>query len=368
VTHLTGRDPETYDVLEVSTSGGRITSVNRHESTGEFPWISAGLVDLQVNGYAGFDINSDDLSLDTLLGLRNALREVGVTTFVPTVVTGSRSRVRHAVATVSSARKANPALATAIPFVHLEGPYISAQDGPRGCHDAALVRPPDVAEFDDWQAAGDGVIGMVTFSPHWPNSADFVRALRKRKILVAIGHTHATPDQIHAAADVGASFSTHLGNGAHATLPRHPNYLWSQLADDRLTAGFIADGHHLPADTFTAMLRAKGLDRAYLVSDVVAAGGLPPGRYQLPVGGDVDVTEDGQLVVAGTPYLAGAAAPLSHGVATAMDLAGLPLADALCLAVRNPGRIAGTAGLQVGAPADVITFEDGMRDIVVSEW
>lgn len=325
-----------------------------------------GLVDLQVNGYAGFNVN--DISSGTLAGLRGALREVGVTTFVPTVVTGSRDHVRHTVSAVAAARKTDPALATAIPFVHLEGPYISAEDGPRGCHDALLVRPPELAEFDDWQAAGEGVIGMVTYSPHWPDSVDFARALRKRGVRVAIGHTHATPVQIHAAADAGASFSTHLGNGAHATLPRHPNYLWSQLADDRLTAGFIADGQHLPADTFTAMLRAKGLDRAYLVSDVVAAGGMPPGRYRLPVGGEVEVTADGRLVVAGTPYLAGASAPLSHGVSTAMDLAGLSLADALRLATTNPGRLAGTAGLRVGAPADVITFTSGLRDIAVSDW
>jgi N-acetylglucosamine-6-phosphate deacetylase len=344
---------------------GIITSVDRYESAGDFPWISTGLVDLQVNGYAGFDVN--DISSETLPGLRNALREVGVTTFVPTIVTGTRDHVRHTMSTVAAARKADPALATAIPFVHLEGPYISAEDGPRGCHDAALVRPPELAEFDDWQAAGEGVIGMVTYSPHWPDSADFVRALCQRGVRVAIGHTHASTEQIHEAADAGASFSTHLGNGAHATLPRHPNYLWSQLADDRLTAGFIADGQHLSADTFTAMLRAKGLDRAYLVSDVVAAGGMPPGHYHLPVGGNVEVTADGRLLVAGTPYLAGASAPLSQGVATAMNLAGLSLADALRLATTNPGQIAGTAGLRVGAPADVMTFTAGLHDIVVSE-
>ncbi len=339
-------------------SGGRITDIARHRSDGDFPWICAGLVDLQVNGYAGFDVNAEDVSVDTLAGLRESLRSVGVTTFVPTIVTNSHERIRHAVATISLARKADPALALAMPYAHLEGPYISAEDGPRGCHDATFVRPPDIAEIDQWQAAGDGVIGMVTISPHWPVAEDFVRALVKRGIRVAVGHTHATPEQVHAAAEAGARFSTHLGNGAHATLPRHPNYLWSQLADDRITAGFIADGQHLSADALTAMLRAKGPDRAFLVSDVVAAGGMPPGRYHLPVGGDVEVTADGRLVVAGTPYLAGASAPLTHGVATVMRLAGLSLAEALRLATDIPGRIAGTAGLRVGAPADVITFTE----------
>jgi N-acetylglucosamine-6-phosphate deacetylase len=173
----------------------------------------------------------------------------------------------------------------------------------------------------------------------------------------AIGHTHALPEQVTRAADAGAELSSHLGNGAHAVLPRHPNYLWAQLADDRLTAGFIADGHHLPADTFKAMLRAKGIDRAHLVSDSTALGGMPPGRYRTPVGGEVELSPEGRLSSAGTPFLAGAARTLADGVATAAAMAGLPLASALRLATANPGRFAGARGtLRPGAAADLITF------------
>jgi N-acetylglucosamine-6-phosphate deacetylase len=161
--------------------------------------------------------------------------------------------------------------------------------------------------------------------------------------------------------DAGARYSTHLGNGAHAMLPRHPNHIWAQLADDRLTAGFIADGFHLPRDTFLAMLRAKGPDRAFLVSDTAALAGMPPGRYSSIVGGEVELTAEGRLGIVGTPYLAGAARSLLECVGVAHAAFGLPLEAAVQLATLAPARIAATPGGRVdaGDPADlvIVTFE-----------
>ena len=104
-------------------------------------------------------------------------------------------------------------------------------------------------------------------------------------------------------------------------LPRHPNQLWTQLADDRLHAGFIADGHHLPADTFRAMLRAKGVERSHLVSDVTALGGMPPGRYRTPVGGEVELSEDGRLSLRRHP-VPGGRVPFAGGRGGDRDLDG----------------------------------------------
>jgi N-acetylglucosamine-6-phosphate deacetylase len=174
---------------------------------------------------------------------------------------------------------------------------------------------------------------------------------------VALGHTIASPERIREAAEAGARLSTHLGNGAPAMLPRHPNFIWAQLADDRLTASFIADGHHLPGDTLKAMLGAKTLARAILVSDAAALGGMPPGRYRSAIGGEVDVAESGRLSVAGTPYLAGAGCLLDQNVAGAVNLAGLPLGEALRLASSSPGAFAGGRGrLEPGARADLVQF------------
>ncbi|MFI6831443.1 N-acetylglucosamine-6-phosphate deacetylase [Kribbella sp. NPDC050241] len=354
---LSGRDPWSGETLHLEYVDGLISRIERAPGDADLPWISRGLVDLQVNGYAGYDLNGDDLSVDTVRGLREALRRVGVTVFVPTLITASPERNRRALGIVAEARRQDAEVAAAVPFVHLEGPHISDQDGPRGAHDAAFVRPPDLAEFELCQDVSDGLVGLITVSPHWPDSADFIAEVVAAGTRVAVGHTHADGAQIRAAAEAGATLSTHLGNGAHAQLPRHPNYLWAQLAEDRLSAGFIADGHHLPADTFVAMVRAKGLDRSFLVSDSVATGGRPPGVYSSSVGGEVELTDDGRLVVRGTPYLAGAAAPLADGVAWAAAAFSLP--EALTMAVTTPRRIIdGTDGrLRPGVPVeDVITF------------
>ncbi|HEU0257070.1 MAG TPA: amidohydrolase family protein, partial [Microbacteriaceae bacterium] len=267
-----GRDPRSGACLAVTVTDGRVRLVEPAATTTTegLPWVSPGLTDLQVNGFHGHELNDPSLSTEAIDALRRALRAEGVTTFVPTVISGSRDHTAAILRALARARRQSTALREAIPYVHLEGPYISAEEGPRGCHDPRHIRRPDADEFAAWQEQAEGAIGMVTLSPHWAEAIDFTARLHRAGVRVSIGHTHAGPERIAEAVAAGARFSTHLGNGAHATLPRHPNYLWAQLADRRLTAGFIADGHHLDGATLTAMLRAKGLAHAFLVSDVTS--------------------------------------------------------------------------------------------------
>lgn len=364
---ITGRDPATGRSLAVTVADGRVAAIEDGPA-GETAWLSAGLVDLQVNGFAGHDLNGGGLVPETVARLAAVLRADGVTSFLPTLITASEASITTALSAIAAARVADPLVAHAIPAVHVEGPHISPEDGPRGAHPRDQVRPPDLAEFDRWQAACGGLVGLVTLSPHHDGAPDYIRGLVARGVHVSIGHTDASPAQIAAAVEAGAALSTHLGNGIAATLPRHPNPIWSQLAEDRLTAGFIADGHHLPAEVLKAMLRAKGLDRSVLVSDAAALGGLAPGLYDQPIGGRVELAADGRLGLAGTPFLAGAARPLKQDVALAIEMAGIPLADALRLATLNPGRFVGGRGvLAVGAPADLLRFRwaPGDRDLAI---
>ncbi|HTM77036.1 MAG TPA: amidohydrolase family protein [Devosia sp.] len=353
---ITGLDPATGQPIAVDITDGRIAAI-RAEPSAQQLYLAPGLIDLQVNGYGGIDLNADGVTPEQVLALTQALGRLGVTTFLPTLITGSEARIIGGLKAIGEARRQSELVRHAVPFVHVEGPSISPMDGPRGAHPLPHVRAPSLAEFTRWQDASDGLVGLVTLAPEYGEAPDYIRALSKAGVVVALGHSAALPEHIEAAAAAGALLSTHLGNGAAAMLPRHPNFIWSQLADDRLTATFITDGHHLPAATFKAMLRAKGLERAVLVSDSVSLGGMPPGRYEQPVGGTVEVSADGRIGVADTPYLAGAGMPLNGNVAMAIRMAGLSLADGLRLATANPGKFVGGRGrLKVGAAADLIRF------------
>ncbi len=153
--------------------------------------------------------------------------------------------------------------------------------------------------------------------------------------------------------------STHLGNGAHPIMQRHPNYIWDQLADDRLTASFIVDGIHLPASFLKSALRAKGVPRSVLVTDASTPAAAAPGRYALGEQA-IDLTDDGRVVLAGTDRLAGSALRMDHGVRNLVTLAGLTLAEAVTMATINPARVGKVEGRQqglaVGERADFVVF------------
>ncbi|WP_216207159.1 N-acetylglucosamine-6-phosphate deacetylase [Amycolatopsis aidingensis] len=348
--------------VKVEWQGPVITAVSRLDAAPDaLPLLAPGLVDLQVNGYGGLDVNAESITADTVIQLSHLLASYGVTTWLPTVVTAAEERIAEALRCVTRARAADPIVARAIPSVHVEGPFISDQPGARGVHDASLVRPLDVDEVSRWLRAGP--VGVVTISPHGEHAAEQVRQLTRLGVVVAIGHTHASPDEVSAAVSAGATLSTHLGNGIPTTLPRHPNVIWRQLADDRLSAGLIADGHHLPFDTLEVMLRAKGVDRAFLVSDATEIGGRPPGRYRTAVGSVVELGQDQRLSEVGSDLLAGAAAGLLDGVRNLVRGTSFALHDALVLATRNPARLApgvrpGVGEFQVGGPADLVVLDD----------
>ena len=367
---FTGRDPKTGRGIAVVVQDGRILEIMPEISPDEL-FLSAGLVDLQVNGFGGLDFNREDLSPKVVHDICVMLAGLGTTTFLPTLITASESSIVRALSVIAKAREAYPLVAQMAPGVHIEGPSFAPEDGPRGAHPLAHIRAPSLGEFGRWQeAAGKDLIKLVTLAPEYPGAESYIRALTKNGVHVAIGHTAATPDDIRRAVAAGAVLSTHLGNGAAAMLPRHPNFIWTQLAEDSLTATFIADGHHLPSDTFKAMLRAKGLDRSILVSDSVSLAGMAPGIYEETVGHRVELRADGRIGIAGTPYLAGAGLPLSANVAIAARMAKMPLASALAMATVNPGRfLDGRGRLAVGDRADIVRFSwaDGDDRLVVAD-
>ena len=325
----------------------------------EEPLSGPGLVDLQVNGYRGFDVNSDDVTSETIVELTRALWREGVTTFLPTIITASEEKIRHCLDAVGRARRSDPLVAHSIAGVHVEGPFIAAADGPRGAHDASHVRPPDLEELRHWQESSEGLVRIVTVAPELPGAIEFTSAASDMGVHVSIGHCAPSAEQVRAAVRAGAVSSTHLGNGAHPMLPRHPNHIWAQLASDELIAMLIADGRHLPADTLTVMIRAKTPRKCILTSDSAALAGLPPGEYATPVGGSVTVEPGGGLSLTGTSLLAGSGRSLRECVNWAYEFLPFSSQEILTMATLNPARMIGAAS-RVEATGDIVSTYDGV--------
>jgi N-acetylglucosamine-6-phosphate deacetylase len=298
----------------------------------EFP----GLFDLQVNGFGGIDFNAPGLTRDAVSEALERMQRTGVTRCLPTLITSSFEQFAASAGVLASV--SSPALAG----IHMEGPYLSPEDGARGAHPRESVRPASVEDFARRQDAAGGRIVLVTLAPEVPGALALIERLATIGVRVAIGHTAATPQQIGDAVAAGATLSTHLGNGCAQVLPRHPNVIWEQLATDDLLASFIVDGHHLPPATVKAMVRAKDPERTILVTDAIAAAGSPPGRYTI---GDVTCTlaADGRVSLPGTPYLAGSSLTLDLAIANTVRFTGLPIDSVIPMASTLPARYLGTA-------------------------
>lgn len=364
---ITAREPSAGRTLALTISDGTITAVDVVDIPATH-WLSPALIDIQVNGYGGFDFNAPEPAADTAAGAIVALRSAGVGLCCPTVTTGSYEQIGQSLRAIAGACEQDAAVAHAVAGIHLEGPYISPLDGPRGAHPLAHVRPPDWEEFQRWQEAARGMIRLVTLAPELPGALDMIERLTAQGIIVALGHHAATTAQLDAAVRAGAQLCTHLGNGAHAQLPRHPNYIWDQLGDDRLAAGFILDGHHLPPAVARCMLRAKGLSRSLLVSDAIYLAGLPPTSAEF-MGLRVELTAERRVNLVGTPYLAGSALALAEGVGNAVRFAGITLAEALALATATPATLLGISDawgtVAAGRAADLLLFSWDAQEQVV---
>jgi N-acetylglucosamine-6-phosphate deacetylase len=370
-----GIETSTNDFIEIQADS-LITHVNpmldaHPEQSGgsaNQTWIAPGFIDLQVNGFAGVDYNSGSATLEEISRSIRAMFSTGVTRFFPTVITGAPEDMLAALKNLARARE-KVAEGPAMEAFHVEGPHISPHDGPRGAHPARWIRPPDLDEFRRWQDAAQGHVRLVTLSPEWPESTRYIEHLAREGVVASIGHTRATRQQIQDAVSAGATLSTHLGNGADAVLPRHPNYIWEQLAEDKLAASFIVDGHHLPDSFLRVALRAKGIERSVLVTDAVMPALCVPGPYRL---GEVEVElqDDQRVVLRGGTRLAGSSLRMDAAISNVMRVAGLSLTEAVAMATVNParvGRIGGRVrGLRPGDRADLVRFrvEEGQTRIL----
>ena len=360
---IVGRNPASQQVSEIHYDAAVLAVDELIAAPDVAEYVSPGFIDLQVNGFAGVDYNDPGSSHEAIARSIRTIFETGVTRFFPTLITGSEERITGALRNLVAARKSFAAEgrseAQAMAGIHVEGPHLSPEDGPRGAHPLEHVRPPDSEEFKRWQEVAEGEIRLVTVSPEWPETTAYVKTLVRAGVVASVGHTKANTDQIRAAVDAGATMSTHLGNAAHAMLHKTQNYIWDQLAEDRLIASFIVDGIHIPGGFLKSALRAKGIERAVLVTDAVMPAMCEPGRYTLGQI-EVELRANGSVVIIETERLAGSALRMDRAIGNSVRLAGISLHEALTMATVNAaraGRLAGRQrGLSTGEKADLVRF------------
>lgn len=268
--------------------------------------MDSGFIDLQVNGYLGMNFSDPGLTVGAVRSVTRELVARGTEAYCPTVVT-TEDAVYEANLPVLAAAMDEPDLKAHLLGIHMEGPFLSEEG--RGAHCVAWLKRPDTALFDRWQKLARGRIRILTLAPELDGSLALIRHAAQRGVLVSLGHHMASAPVIAEAVEAGARLCTHLGNGIPRRIDRHENPIWSQLVDDRLTAMFITDGHHLPPALIRTALRAKGLARFVVVSDVSAIAGLPVGRYSY-MGGDVDIEPSGRISQSSGGGLAGSSATL----------------------------------------------------------
>jgi N-acetylglucosamine-6-phosphate deacetylase len=322
--------------------------------------LSSGLLDLQVNGYAGVDFNSTGLTADALDHALHAMLRAGVTHCLPTLITAPEAELAarlHALDLAIRTSRLGPIMVLG---VHLEGPFLNPTRGYAGCHPAAAMVAPDATLLKRVIAGIATPIRLLTVAPERPGALPLIHWAVQRGIVVAMGHTAADHDTVWLAAGAGLSLSTHLGNALPQPQPKFLNPMIAQLAEDRLCASFIADGIHIPPHALGVLLRAKGLERSILITDATAAADTPPGLYDF-AGMRIEHAADGSVREPGSDVLAGSALRLDQAVRNIVAWGFASAEQAIAMASTRPAGLLGMTEL-----ASAVTWDEALTPRTVT--
>jgi N-acetylglucosamine-6-phosphate deacetylase len=362
--NITGRLLGKNGAYRLEIQNGLIQSITEAmQPVVDLPLIIPGFTDIQVNGYGGYDFNHHSISEASVAGCLRQLWNKGITSICPTIITNSLQFTMKAAKTITDACSHNSLIEKAILGIHLEGPFISNIDGPRGTHEAIYTRNPDLEVWRQLQEAAEGRIRLLTIAPELPGALEFIETLTREGVVIAIGHTDASPDLIDQAIGCGAKLVTHIGNGVHPLLHRHDSYIWEELSRDELWASMICDGIHLPERMIRCIWKCKGKERTILISDSLSTAGLGPGDY--PGFGDctLRVEPNGRIIRADTGILSGSSANVVDCVRKFVRLPKIgSLEEAIRMATLNPSIILGlssqTGSLEPGKHANLTLIKD----------
>ncbi|HEY8292070.1 MAG TPA: N-acetylglucosamine-6-phosphate deacetylase [Thermomicrobiales bacterium] len=330
-----------------------------HESSG--PWgfvetrdtacIAPGFIDLQVNGGFGVEVGEDPEAIRTLAA---RLPETGVTAFLPTIITSPPECYPKAIAAFQAARNAPGARPLGL---HIEGPFLSPQR--HGAHRRDLIERADPRLLDTLLESD--AVRLVTLAPEHPDAPGLIEKLRERSVLISLGHTNATYEQFEAGVDAGARMATHLYNAMSPFGHREPGAIGAALLDDRITVGLIADGVHAHPASLQLALRAKGARHIALVTDMMAAAGMPPGTYAL---GGQRVIVDGTTARLADGTLAGSLLTMDQAVRNMAQWTDATTIDALRMASEGPARLLGLTRMgriREGSVADLVLLDKDLH-------
>ncbi len=301
---------------------------------------SAGLFDLQVNGFNGVDFNDENITADDIDRAFSGMLETGVTTCLPTIITASEETLKRRLLSLDNAITKSQLGPLMAPGYHLEGPFLSPKEGYAGCHPPGDMVLPSRDLVRGLEKNLSRPILYVTIAPELEGAHEFIAWAASHHKIVGVGHSALKRNDLSSAVEAGAVISTHLGNGVAQILPRFDNPVLWQLSEDRILGAFIADGVHIPPEILKSFIRAKGVERSILVTDAIAAAKSSPGKYFL-AGMAVDLNEKGAVHVSGSPLLAGSSLRMDQAVANIVKWGIADFRSALRMACANPMTLLG---------------------------
>jgi N-acetylglucosamine-6-phosphate deacetylase len=313
---------------------GMIVSIHSDPANKSEDILTATFLDIHTHGAANYDVMH--ASPAELAVVNRFLATRGVGHYLPTTVTAPIDTTLRSLEALANAVESRTAANEATPVgIHLEGPFIS--HAKKGVHPPANILPPDIALFGRFQQAARGHIRLITIAPEIPGALALIEHAATHGVKVSIGHTDATSEQALAAIDAGARSATHTFNAMRALDHRAPGVIATVLDDDRLFAELICDGVHVAPEMVRLWLKAKGPNKAILVTDSMSATGMPDGTYMLGTF-QVEVA-DGRAISNGS--LAGSVLTMDRAVANLQRFTGSPLGTAVRLASHNPAKLLG---------------------------
>jgi N-acetylglucosamine-6-phosphate deacetylase len=297
-----------------------------------------GFIDLQVNGFKGIDFSSAELTEDSFVFACRELRKKGTIGFLPTLISSTVEVYQKNLRIISSIKKYGD-FNNLILGIHLEGPFISAENGYRGVHPLENIRDPDIGFLKQLISWSNNNIRLMTIAAEKPDAAKLCSYAVKHNIIISLGHQQADEKQINKCVERGAKAMTHLGNGLPHFINRHDNPIWTGLGND-LIVMIITDGFHLPISVIKTIIKVKGIKNTIMVSDLSPLGGLKPGNYKI-WNTEVALSRNGFLYDPSSGYLAASSSTLLDAANYLLSQEIADLNDIYRMAFYNPLRLLG---------------------------